>query len=268
MGHHEGRNHVINILKEIAAAKRLEIERLKAELPVESLQRQLPDHTAGTFRRALEGETETKIIAELKKGSPSRGIMVENFDPAALAAKYRDGGAVALSVLTERKYFYGRTEYLKEAAEASSLPVLCKDFILEPYQLYYARYSGADAVLLIVRLHSSGMLTELIKTASDLGLDCLVETHDSDEVKMAVDCGADIIGVNNRNLDDFSISLETSERLASLIPDNAIRVSESGIGTPDDIVRLRDSGYTRFLIGEALMTADDPVRLLQSLRTA
>ena len=258
----------MNILQEIAAAKRLEIERLKAELPLQSLQRQLPDHPAGVFRRALAGGTETKIIAELKKGSPSKGIMVENFDLAALAARYRVGGAAALSVLTERNYFFGRAEYLKEAAEASSLPVLCKDFIIEPYQLYYARYSGADAVLLIVRLHRASMLTELINTASDLGLDCLVETHEGDEVKMAVDCGADIIGVNNRNLDDFSVSLKTSERLASLIPDSVIRVSESGIGTPDDIVRLRDSGYTRFLVGEALMTADDPVRLLQSLRTA
>ena len=107
-----------------------------------------------------------------------------------------------------------------------------------------------------------------LSPASDLGLDCLIDTHEGDEVKMAVDCGADIIGVNNRNLDDFSVSLKTSERLASLIPDSVIRVSESGIGTPDDIVRLRDSGYTRFLVGEALMTADDPVRLLQSLRTA
>lgn len=256
----------MHILQKIAANKKLEIDDLKIRLPLEVLEKKVPTEPRNILKKALADDSVINIIAEIKKGSPSKGIMKEDFDPITLSTKYHEGGAAALSVLTESKYFYGAYEYLDDAKKASSLPVLCKDFILEPYQLFYARYMGADAILLIVSMHSESSLSGLIDCASRLGLDCLVETHDADEVRLALDCGADIIGVNNRNLVDFSVDIETSKRLAPLIPNDIIKVSESGIYTHDDITRLRKSGYSRFLVGEALVKADDPVRLLRSLR--
>ena len=257
-----------NILQEIAANKRLEVEALKKQLPITQLEQESGCQPGHVFRQALEDPSSIQIIAEMKKGSPSRGLIAPDFDPITLADKYHQGGAVALSIVTESKYFYGRYEFVAPAAKSTGLPVLCKDFVVDPYQLYHAVHIGAAAVLLIVQLHSIGALREFLSLAEQLGLDCLVETHNEEEVAIALEAGAKIIGVNNRNLSDFSVDLAVSERLAKLIPANIITVSESGIFQADDIIRLRQAGYTRFLIGEALVRADDPVRLLQTLRSA
>ncbi len=254
-----------DILHIIAANKRIEVEDLKLEMPQGRLERDLPPTSKGAFRSALTGDG-VRIIAELKKGSPSRGIIAPDFDVAQLAGKYRDGGAAALSVLTDRRYFYGRWENIGLAAQAADLPILCKEFIVDPYQIYYARYMGAQAVLLIVRLHSPRSLADLLGVCADLDLDGLVETHNRAEVEIALEAGAEIIGVNNRDLGDFTVRLETAEKLGEIIPAGVTRVAESGILTRADVERLQRSGYNCFLIGEALVRAEDPAVLIGELR--
>ncbi len=257
-----------DILMEIAANKRLEVEALKRRLPITSIERELCGGIDHAFSRALEDCEQIHIIAEMKKGSPSKGIIDPDFDPVRLAECYRNGGASTLSILTEQKYFHGRYDYIRPAAKSTGLPVLCKDFVVDPYQLYHAAYIGAAAVLLIVRLHTLRDLRELISLADHLGLDCLVETHNEEEVLIALEAGADIIGVNNRNLSDFTVDLTVSIRLSRLIPAHIMTVSESGIFSADDIRLLKQAGFTRFLIGEALVSSDDPTELLQTLRSA
>ncbi len=257
-----------DILHKIAADKRREVEMLKEQLPLGKIMREMPDRTPFRLAAALSDSSAVSIIAELKKGSPSRGVIAPDFDPVELADRYLKGGAAALSILTEKNYFHGSYDYVAPAAETTGLPILCKDFVVDPYQLYHTRYIGADAVLLIVRLHGRESLVEMITLAKTLGLDCLVEVHDENETEIAVEAGARIIGVNNRNLGDFTVDLATSERLAALIPDDVIAVSESGISEPADIARLKQAGYTRFLIGEALVKASDPAMLLKTLRSA
>ncbi|MFQ6008002.1 MAG: indole-3-glycerol phosphate synthase TrpC [Candidatus Zixiibacteriota bacterium] len=256
----------MDILQEIIANKRTEVEKLKSERPLDSIQDNLPDNLRFSFKRVLSNDTAINIIAELKRGSPSRGLIASDFDPVKFARLYREGGAAALSVLTDPKYFYGRYEYIEMVKLETGLPVLCKDFILDPYQIYYARYMNADAILLIVKLLPSTTLSEFISLAQKLGLDCLVEVHGEEEVQAALDSGADIVGVNNRNLHDFSVNLETSETLAPFIPDDVVKIAESGIFTFADVTRLQAAGYTNFLVGEALVVSDDPVSLLKSLR--
>lgn len=257
-----------SILEKIVVNKRFEVEELKIEWSLQDLKERSPDRPKGLFKKAIENRSGVNIIAEIKKGSPSKGILLEDFDPASLAKQYREGGAAALSVLTERKYFFGRAEYLGLAREESGLPVLCKDFLVDPIQLHYARAMSADAVLLIVRLLSNESLRTYLKLADEIGLDCLVEVHDENELEIALDAGAGIIGVNNRNLEDFSVTLETSERLGELMPENVVRVAESGIFDANDIVRLQKAGYNNFLIGEALVKAKDPAAFIRSLRNA
>jgi indole-3-glycerol phosphate synthase len=256
----------MNILEKIAADKRAEVEKLKRAKPLDTFQNNLPDHSRINFKHALSDDSEIHIIAELKRGSPSKGIMVSDFDPVRIADRYRQGGAAALSILTDKKYFYGRHECMIEAKQESELPVLCKDFIIDPYQIYYARYMNADAVLLIVRLLQPEILSGFLRLARYLGMDCLVEVHSKEELQVALNCGADIVGVNNRNLDDFSVNLNIAEELAPQIPDSVVRVAESGIFTYADVARLVSAGYNNFLVGEALMTSDDPISLLKSLR--
>ncbi|HUV30444.1 MAG TPA: indole-3-glycerol phosphate synthase TrpC [Acidobacteriota bacterium] len=257
-----------SILQQIAAAKRSEVEQLKTDRPVEQLKDSLPEAPAGRFRRALSGSAAVNIIAEIKKGSPSKGILREDFDPVRLARLYGEGGAAALSVVADEKYFFGSAKHVELVRNESSLPVLYKDFIIDAYQLYYSRAMRADAVLLIAALLAPGPLSHFLGLARELGLDCLVEVHGEDELKIALEAGADLIGVNNRNLEDFTVNLATSERLGRLIPAHVTRVSESGITAPGDIGRLRAVGYNNFLVGEALVTAGDPVTLLGSLRSA
>lgn len=256
----------MNILDKIALNKRAEVDQLMIEMPIEQVKDRLRDVPTISFKTALSNPDSINIIAELKKGSPSKGIMKPDFDPGALAAAYRDGGAAALSILTDSRFFYGSFENIALARHETSLPILCKDFILDPYQVYYARLMGADAVLLIVRLLGEMKLTRLLAVAAEIGMDCLVEVHDEKELQIAISAGADIVGVNNRNLSDFSVSLELSERLAAKIPPKVVKVAESGILDRGHVERLQASGYNNFLIGEALVTADDPTALLNSLR--
>jgi len=258
---------VKDILQQIVADKRPEVEALKLNTPLETIEREIPAIERLDFRAVID-TGDVGIIAEIKRGSPSRGILSADFNPMVLAGRYADGGAVALSVLTEQNYFFGHYEFMELAKRRSGLPILCKDFVFDTYQIYYARYRHADAILLIVRLLSPPTLREFIGVARSIGLDCLVETHNREEVQIALDCGADIIGVNNRDLVDFTVNLETAEELAGLIPNSISKVAESGIHTPADIERLRKSGYLTFLIGEALVTSSDPVTLLKSLRGA
>ncbi len=254
------------ILDKIAVNKRIEIDEMKIERPLESFVERISADQPPGFGAVLEKTDRINIIAELKKGSPSRGIIREDFNPIELARKYRDGGAAALSVLTEQRYFYGRFEYLKSAKAESNLPILCKDFIIDPYQIYYAKYMGADAVLLIVRMLGPAQLTKFIRLCEQTGLDALVETHNEAELTTALDCGARIVGVNNRDLDSFDVDINTAVRLAKSIPDDITRVAESGISDRGNIEFLQDAGYSNFLIGEALMKSDDPAELIRRLR--
>lgn len=255
-----------DILHKIVADKRAEVEAMKVEAPLDTFRDKINPEVGLDFREALAGPDGVKIIAEIKRGSPSKGILSTEFNPAVLAARYRDGGAAALSVLTERNYFFGHYEFVNMAKKTARVPVLCKDFVFDQYQIYHAKLIGADAILLIVRLLTYDVLRDFLHRAKNIGLDCLVETHTREEVRTAIDCGADIIGVNNRDLADFTVRLETAEELAPLIPESVIKVAESGINTSDDIARLQRSGYRAFLVGEALVTSGDPVGLLKSLR--
>ena len=258
----------MTILDKIAANRREEIERLKLDRPLESFIDDLENLPPSRFQVTLENTDRVNIIAEIKKGSPSRGLLHPDLNPATLAREYAEGGAAALSVLTESTHFYGSYNNLRQARVASGLPVLCKDFLVDTYQLYYARWLQADAVLLIVALQLPGELDRHLCLAAEIGIDCLVEVHDEAELDIALESGAKIIGVNNRNLKDFTVSLETCEGLSAKMPDTVVRVAESGINSPSDIVRLRQCGYNCFLIGEALVTAADRMQKLRELTEA
>jgi len=256
----------VTILEKIAAARRAEIETLKQTQPLEGFIGVLEALPPPRFKAALSTAEGINIVAEIKKASPSKGVLSEDFDPARLARLYCDGAAAAVSVLTETTHFQGSFEYLQTAREVSGLPVLCKDFVVDRYQIFHAKHQGADAILLIVALHSPGALARHLRVAGQVGLDCLVEVHSESELNIAIDAGAEIVGVNNRDLGDFSVSLEVSERLAAFIPREVISVSESGISTHADIARLQRSGYRNFLVGEAIMTSPDPIATLRMLQ--
>ena len=250
-----------HILDQILDAKRREVERLKAAAPQSALEQQaresaLPLNMAG----ALMGD-QTRVIAEVKRRSPSKGLLCENFDPVAIARAYASGGAAAISVLTEADHFDGSIGHL-EAVSAEmrpkGLPTLRKDFIFDPYQVYEARAHGADSLLLIVAALSTQQLGELIELAQRLWLQCLVEVHDEAELRTAIDAGAELLGINNRDLRTFDTDLATTERLAPLVPDGKIIVSESGIATRNDVLRVQRAGAHAILVGEALVTSDDP----------
>lgn len=208
---------------------------------------------------------EPAIIAEIKKASPSRGVLQPNFHPAFIAHAYELGGAACLSVLTDKQYFQGSFQDLEAARAAVNLPVLRKDFIIDRLQVLEAAAHGADAILLIAAILETAQLQTLRELASSLGLASLVEVHDHDELSKAIDSGAEIIGVNNRNLDTLEVSLDTSLRLSYLMPANVVRVTESGIRIRADLDLLRGAGFQAFLVGESLMRSQDPLRLLTSL---
>ncbi|MBI5233172.1 MAG: indole-3-glycerol phosphate synthase TrpC [Deltaproteobacteria bacterium] len=204
------------------------------------------------FKRALV-DKDIRIIAEVKKASPSKAVICEDFDPVRIALEYEQNGAAAISVLTEERFFKGSLEYLKSIREAVGLPLLRKDFLLELFEIYESRANGADAVLLIAAILDDARLKELLGLADKLGMSALIEAHTEDEVKRALDAGAEIIGINSRNLKTFEVCLDTAARLSALIPDDKIVVAESGINTVSDIKRLKQAGVDAFLIGEALM---------------
>ena len=217
------------------------------------------------FRSALADANKVNIIAEFKRRSPSKGEIRRDADAANIARAYETGGAAAVSILTEEDYFDGLLDDLRAAREAISLPILRKDFIFDEYQVYEAAAAGADAVLLIVAALDDESLLGLRQIIEDeLGMDALIEVHTTDEMKRTAACGANVIGVNNRNLQTFEVTLETSVQLAALAPRGSTLISESGIATADDIRRLRAIGYRGFLIGESLMRADDPEMALRS----
>jgi indole-3-glycerol phosphate synthase len=217
------------------------------------------------FAEAISRAGRVNVIAEHKRRSPSRGAIREDLLPAAVARRYEAAGAAALSVLTDEAFFGGRLAHLEEARAASRLPVLRKDFVLDPWQVWEARAAGADAVLLIVAALTDAELGELLSVAREAGMDALVEVHDRGELDRALAAGARIVGVNNRDLKTLAVSLDTALALAPAIPDDVVAVAESGIRTGVDLVRLRDAGFDAFLVGEHLMSAPDPGQALREL---
>lgn len=218
------------------------------------------------FFRALQRDS-VNIIAEFKRRSPSKGVIREDANPIEIARAYQAGGAVAMSVLTEEDYFDGSLDDLRQVKSTIDLPVLRKDFIVDEYQVYESAVAGADAILLIVAVLDDELLARLRRLAEDeLHMDALVEVHTSEEMRRAVACGAKLIGVNNRDLRTFEVSLETSLSLAREAPAGALLISESGLNNAADLQRLYDAGYRGFLIGETLMRAEDPAAALRSLR--
>lgn len=259
---------VPSILQKILLTKAEEIQARCEQLSLRELSARVADlpSTRG-FAQALEQAMKTGpgVIAEVKKASPSKGVIREDFRPAEIAKSYAEGGAACLSVLTDEQYFQGADAYLKEARAACGLPVLRKDFVIDVWQLYEARYLGADCVLLIVAALGDGSLQELSALALELGMDVLVEVHNEDELERALTTAAPVVGVNNRDLHTFSTDLGTSERLRPHVPEERLFVTESGIHTPAHIQRMNTADIHGFLVGEAFMRADDPGAELRRL---
>jgi len=251
----------------IATRRRVAESRRLADL--RELEKRAEQHVPRGFRHALEAGSKNgpAVIAELKKASPSRGLIRANFDPGNLADELERAGAAALSVLTDEEFFQGSLENLQRASAATNLPCLRKDFIVDEFQVLEARAYRADAILLIAAALSQAELETLVQSAGRHGLDVLCEVHDEKELQRALDAGCDLIGVNSRDLRTFEVDLQTAFRLVELIPQTALRVAESGIHSGADIARLREAGYQAFLIGESLMRAESPGEALKKLLT-
>lgn len=249
------------ILDRILEVKREEIARAKRRFPLERLQEEVSaraiPRAARSFGAALKGAAGIALIAEVKKASPSKGVIRADFDPVDLARIYAAHGASAISVLTDKEFFQGGLEHLVAVRAAVEAPLLRKEFIVDPYQVYEAKWAGADAILLIVAALSPGQLDELQGLAASLGLDALVEVHTEAELRVALDCGATIVGINNRDLRTFHTTLDVSRRLVPLIPAGVTIVSESGIESREDLKRLHEMGVDAVLVGEALAKEDD-----------
>ena len=258
----------MNTLEEIVAHTREELAERKRGQPPEALRAaaDAADRKPLGFRRALAEGPAPRIIAEIKRRSPSRGVIREDFDAVAIARAYADAGAAALSVLTDAHYFGGSLAILEAVRREVTLPLLRKDFVVDPFQIDEARVAGADAILLIVAALDDAALAALDARARRLGLDVLVEVHDGPELARAVALGADLIGVNNRDLRSFETDLAATEKLAPDVPEGAILVSESGIFTAAHVERLAGAGARAFLVGESLMREADPGAALRRLR--
>ncbi len=217
------------------------------------------------FKEALK-DPEIAIIAEVKKASPSKGLISRDFDYIEIAREYEEAGASAISVLTEPYFFKGSNDFLREISENVSIPILRKDFTIDEYMIYEAKLLGASAVLLIVSILDDDQLKKYLNLAHELGLSAIVETHDADEIKTALDAGAEIIGVNNRNLADFTVDIENSIRLRSLVGDDVVFISESGIKTKEDVTRLKENNVDAVLIGETLMRSEDKKSMIFELK--
>lgn len=250
------------ILDKIAEHKRREVALAKGRRSLSSLLQgvcELEGQTRGFLRalRAMVDSGGTAVIAEVKKGSPSKGVIREDFDPVAIAEVYQANGATCLSVLTDEHFFMGHLLYLGKIREIVDLPLLRKDFICDPYQIYEARVAGADAVLLIAAMLDAVQLAEYNALAMELGLDVLLEVHDESELELALATGCELIGINNRNLQTFETDLATTERLLPRIPAGHFVVAESGIASRADVLRLHQAGARGFLVGESLMREDN-----------
>ncbi|MGA8026336.1 MAG: indole-3-glycerol phosphate synthase TrpC [Bryobacteraceae bacterium] len=252
------------MLAEIVQHKQQEVAELHSRAAILEREAHARKSPARPFVQALQS-SEPALIGEIKKASPSKGLLQPNFHPAFLAHAYEQGGAACLSVLTDKEYFQGSLHDLEAARAAADLPVLRKDFIIDRVQIYEAAAHGADAILLIAAILDVLELQSFRELASTFGMASLVEVHNHEELTKAIDSGAEIIGVNNRDLETFEVSLDTSLRLSFLMPVDSIRVSESGIHTRADIDLLRGAGFHAFLIGELLMRSRDPAALLKTL---
>lgn len=251
-----------DILNKILATKAIEVAAAKAKLSIEQVQKlaaeQLP---ARDFVGSIRGKIahgKAAVIAEIKKASPSKGVIRADFKPAEIAASYEQGGAACLSVLTDEQYFQGSAEYLKQARSACSLPVLRKDFMIDTYQVYEARAMGADCILLIAAALSLAKMQELEVVAHSLGMAVLVEVHNGDELTEALKLNTPLLGINNRNLRTFEVTLDTTLGLLDKISADKIVVTESGIFTSEDVALMRNNHVHTFLVGEAFMRQDDP----------
>lgn len=257
----------MTVLADIIAATRRRVGECRSKADVRELEKRAAAHVPRGFRIALDaaGRTGIAIIAELKKASPSRGLIRRDFDPAALAHELEEAGAAALSVLTDERFFQGSLDNLRTASENTRLPCLRKDFIIDEFQLLEARAYCADAVLLIVAALGLAELKSLAARAAEYELDVLCEVHDAEDLQRALNVGCGMIGVNNRDLKTFKVDLGTALRLSEEIPPEALAVAESGIESGADIARLRAAGYGAFLIGETLMKAARPGEVLRGL---
>ena len=264
----------MNILEEIAAKRRIDIEERKKRISLDEMKKQaqklaekekvLTGNFFFSFKKQIS-RAGINFIWEVKKASPSKGLIAHKFPYLEIAKEYEKAGAAAISVLTEPEYFLGKDAYLQEIAEEVSIPVLRKDFTVDEYQIYEAKILGASAVLLICSLLEKEELKKFLEIAHSIGVSALVEAHDEQEIAMAVEAGAEIIGVNNRDLKNFTVDIENSVRLRKMVPKEIIFVSESGIKTPEDVQRLRENGTNAVLIGETFMRCEDKGAMMKCL---
>jgi indole-3-glycerol phosphate synthase len=258
-----------DVLAKILAAKREEVKAAREAVPAKEMERRASEASPPRgFEQALRAKAAAglpAVIAEIKRASPSRGLIRADFDPARIAASYEEHGAACLSVLTDRQFFGGSPEDLRAARAACSLPVLRKDFIVDPYQVHEARSWGADCILLIVGAAPDRELQQLEKLAKGLGMDVLIECHDASQLRSALRLESPLVGINNRDLTTFETRLETTISLRPQVPAERLLVTESGIGAPADVARLKASGVGAYLVGSAFMAAADPGRELQRL---
>jgi len=256
----------MTILDKIALTKKEEVARLHRERGLDSLKEgALSSPPTRGFRKALQRPGRLSLIAEVKKASPSKGVLRADFDPVAIARAYESAGAHAVSVLTDVPYFQGSIDYLRQARAAIGLPLLRKDFVIDPSQVYEAREAGADAILLIVAMLEKGALSDLQALARRLGMDALVEAHDEEELGIALAAGADLVGINNRNLKDFVVSLDVTRRLLPHCPPGVPVVSESGILTRADAQAVKAAGASAVLVGEGFVRQPDPGAAVRAL---
>ncbi|KHF24148.1 indole-3-glycerol phosphate synthase TrpC [Solemya velum gill symbiont] len=258
-----------DILKKIVARKLEEIAERIAVVDLDAIIAKAKEaEVPRGFSRAIEEKInagKAGVIAEIKKASPSKGVLREDFDPAEIARSYEWGGAACLSILTDKDFFQGAEEYLVEASAACSLPVIRKDFIIDPYQVYEARAIGADCILLIAACLEDAQMRNLNTLAHQLGMDVLIEVHDAEELERALPLNNRLIGINNRNLRTFDVSLQTTIDLLEMIPDDRIVVTESGIHSREDVKLMRDNSINAFLVGEAFMRTPNPGKTLAEL---